>query len=68
MLPSTNIELPQVVLISMLQSVVALSLNLSFANTVFGFTGKSKVPKSQTNEPVAPRLGKNVTLFGVGIV
>ena len=39
------------------QLLVAFILNDNLANNVVGFAGKGKVPKSQTIEPVTPKLG-----------
>ena len=38
------------------QSVVVLSLKLNLAKSVLGFAGNGKVPKSQTIDPVAPKV------------
>ena len=42
---------------SIAQLSVAFNLKRNEASKVCGFAGNGKVPKSQTIEPVAPKLG-----------
>ena len=53
-------------MLRILQSVVAASLNDNFAKRVAGSAGNGKTPKSHTIEPVPPKVGLKVILFGVG--
>ena len=58
----------QLALFKIEQLEVAVNLKVNLAKIVFGFGGKTKVPKSQTKEPVTPKLGLKLILFGVGVV
>ena len=66
--PFTGIKPAQLELLKIEQSEVAVRLNVNRAKTVLVFGGKTKVPKSQTKEPVAPKFGLKEMLFGVGVV
>ena len=65
-LAATKIGFPQVGFNRIEQSVVALNLYESLASNVLGFTPKGKVHIFQTIEPVAPKVGSKITVFGVG--
>ena len=64
--PLTPIKLEHVALAKISQSVVALNLNVNLANNVLGLAGNGKVPKFQTIEPVAPKVGSKVPVMVVG--
>ena len=64
--PDKDMLALQAKLFNILQSTVAFNLKVNSPSIFEGFAGRGKAPISHINVPLAPCVGSNVRVFGVG--